>query len=130
MKILKSATIAVYLILFGLTGCGEGNSNGPRPKVKLICDWPAKYTYDLTITDQIGRIRSIPESAKDTIYVIDAFGVSKRITSGSLLACNLPKKFEINGKAVKISGHLLTFPSIDRTDIPGNPFELTSIELL
>lgn len=120
--------IATYLILFGLTGCGEGNSNGLRPKVNFTCDWPAKYTYDLTITDQIGRIRSIPKNAKDTLYVIDAFGVSKKITSGSLLPCNLPQKFKINGKAVKFSGHLLTFPSIDRTDIAGNPFELTSIE--
>lgn len=130
MKISKPGMIAAYLILFSLISCGEGNSNGPRPNVNFACDWPAKYTYDLTITDQIGRIRSIPKSAKDTIYVIDAFGASKRITSGSLLACNLPKKFEINGKAVKFSGYLLTFSSIDRTDIPGNPFELTAIELL
>ncbi|GHB86332.1 hypothetical protein [Persicitalea jodogahamensis] len=125
MKIFKMTYLYATLLVVSLVSCKD-----TEPNIGLVCDWPAQYKYEMTLTDQVGRMRSILNSGNDTIYVIDAYGVSDKITSGSLLTCNLPGKARVDGKAVKISGYLLTFPNIDRTDIPGNPFEITSIELI
>ncbi|RRB12444.1 hypothetical protein [Larkinella knui] len=127
MEPLKASSAIMALIVASVFGCSE---NGAAPKVELKCDWPSDYKVDTTIVDQLGKIRAIPFRPNEIKYVVDVYGLSKRITTGSLLPCNLPKSAEIDGKQVKISGHLLTFRNINQVDLFGNPFELTSIEVI
>ncbi len=124
MEIHKIATATIILTVLSFVGCSK-----PQIKVELSCDWPSNYKVDTSIINQTGRICVIPFRPSEIKYVIDMYGVSKRITSGSLAVCNLPEGAKIEGKTVKLSGHLLTFPDIEKVDILGNPFELTSIEV-
>jgi len=122
-------TIAYALLILSLMSCKSENNpeTGNEKKLSVAPCTDAKYTYLKEFSEVetiiVARSYSNPPEIK-MLYFIKIPG-----SDGSIdwFACNFPDAFKKDNLAVRISGHQLTFPGIEATDMIGVPFELSSI---
>ena len=74
----------------------------------------------------IKRVRTGP-TPTTTLWYIEA---PKVVNWMPIAPCNLPEKAKQDGLKVKFSGHLVTYPGLERINVEALPFELTSITSL
>jgi hypothetical protein len=100
----------------------------PRQESLASCN-DKEYTVTGHFNDVAGiivkRIRTGPTPTV-TLYYIQAPEVISWIP---IAPCNLPEEAKQDGLKIRFSGHLLTYPELDRINVEALPLELTEISL-
>ena len=127
LELLRPIGTMLLLLFISMVQCQ--NAAIRTDQVKLLGCAPKDHTPSKSFLNERARVvdmREVQPGRVQPAFYLEAPSVNRLY----LYACNLPEQAKKHGLRVKVSGHLLTFPGIELSNVEALICELTSLKVV